>query len=189
MSPPHISPPVRCFPVDYTIRYRKIQVRPCRTGQKDRCKTKAFVIPLRKFTQATGIVEGRFLWISRKEKRSLPCWSSFGRSLRPGMDDGCLRRRIAVNGYMFLDTITVPFISETQAFNTYARQICMMLTAAPLLPNPASRHTITAKPYPPTTLTVPRRPWSFFRRSATGVSLMWTAESFPSEIMEICLPT
>ena len=31
-------------------------------------------------------------------------------------------------GYLILDTITVSFISETQVFNTYARQICMMLT-------------------------------------------------------------
>ena len=30
-------------------------------------------------------------------------------------------------GYLILDTITVSFISETQVFNTYARQICMML--------------------------------------------------------------
>ena len=30
-------------------------------------------------------------------------------------------------GYLLLDTITVSFISETQVFNTYARQICMML--------------------------------------------------------------
>ena len=32
-----------------------------------------------------------------------------------------------VGGYLILDTITVSFISETQVFNTYARQICMML--------------------------------------------------------------
>lgn len=31
------------------------------------------------------------------------------------------------SGYLLLDTITVSFISETQVFNTYARQICMML--------------------------------------------------------------
>lgn len=31
-------------------------------------------------------------------------------------------------GYLFLDTITISFNSETQVFNTYARQICMMLT-------------------------------------------------------------
>lgn len=31
-------------------------------------------------------------------------------------------------GYLLLDTITVSFLSETQVFNTYARQICMMLT-------------------------------------------------------------
>ena len=30
-------------------------------------------------------------------------------------------------GYFLLDTITVSFVSETQVFNTYARQICMML--------------------------------------------------------------
>ena len=30
-------------------------------------------------------------------------------------------------GYLLLDTITVSFVSETQVFNTYARQICMML--------------------------------------------------------------
>ena len=30
-------------------------------------------------------------------------------------------------GYFLLDTITVPFWSKTQVFNTYARQICMML--------------------------------------------------------------
>ena len=30
-------------------------------------------------------------------------------------------------GYLLLDTITVSFISETQVFNTYTRQICMML--------------------------------------------------------------
>ena len=30
-------------------------------------------------------------------------------------------------GYMILDTITISFVSETQVFNTYARQICMML--------------------------------------------------------------
>ena len=30
-------------------------------------------------------------------------------------------------GYLLLDTITISFISETQVFNTYARQICMML--------------------------------------------------------------
>lgn len=30
-------------------------------------------------------------------------------------------------GYMILDTVTVPFWSETLVFNTYARQICMML--------------------------------------------------------------
>ena len=30
-------------------------------------------------------------------------------------------------GYFLLDTITVSFWSETQVFNTYARQICMML--------------------------------------------------------------
>ena len=30
-------------------------------------------------------------------------------------------------GYLLLDTITVSFISEAQVFNTYARQICMML--------------------------------------------------------------
>lgn len=31
-------------------------------------------------------------------------------------------------GYLLLDTITVSFASETQVFNTYARQICMMLS-------------------------------------------------------------
>ena len=30
-------------------------------------------------------------------------------------------------GYLLLDTITISFVSETQVFNTYARQICMML--------------------------------------------------------------
>ena len=30
-------------------------------------------------------------------------------------------------GYLLLDTITISFNSETQVFNTYARQICMML--------------------------------------------------------------
>ena len=30
-------------------------------------------------------------------------------------------------GYLILDTITISFISETQVFNTYVRQICMML--------------------------------------------------------------
>ena len=30
-------------------------------------------------------------------------------------------------GYLLLDTITVSLVSETQVFNTYARQICMML--------------------------------------------------------------
>ena len=30
-------------------------------------------------------------------------------------------------GYLLLDTITVSFISKTQVFNTYARQLCMML--------------------------------------------------------------
>lgn len=30
-------------------------------------------------------------------------------------------------GYLLLDTVKVSFISETQVFNTYARQICMML--------------------------------------------------------------
>lgn len=30
-------------------------------------------------------------------------------------------------GYLILDTVTVSFVSETQVFNTYARQICMML--------------------------------------------------------------
>ena len=30
-------------------------------------------------------------------------------------------------GYMILDTVTLSFWSETQVFNTYARQICMML--------------------------------------------------------------
>ena len=30
-------------------------------------------------------------------------------------------------GYLILDTITISFISETQVFNTYARQICIML--------------------------------------------------------------
>ena len=30
-------------------------------------------------------------------------------------------------GYLILDTITVSFVSKTQVFNTYARQICMML--------------------------------------------------------------
>ena len=29
-------------------------------------------------------------------------------------------------GYLLLDTITISFVSETQVFNTYARQICMM---------------------------------------------------------------
>ena len=32
-----------------------------------------------------------------------------------------------VGGYLLLDTITISLISETQVFNTYARQICMML--------------------------------------------------------------
>ena len=31
-------------------------------------------------------------------------------------------------GYLILDTVTVSFLSETQVFNTYARQICMMLS-------------------------------------------------------------
>ena len=31
------------------------------------------------------------------------------------------------SGYLLLDTITLSFKSETQVFNTYARQICMML--------------------------------------------------------------
>ena len=31
------------------------------------------------------------------------------------------------SGYLLLDTITVSFISEMQVFNTYVRQICMML--------------------------------------------------------------
>lgn len=31
------------------------------------------------------------------------------------------------SGYFLLDTVTVSFVSETQVFNTYARQICMML--------------------------------------------------------------
>ena len=30
-------------------------------------------------------------------------------------------------GYLFLDTVTISFVSETQVFNTYARQICLML--------------------------------------------------------------
>lgn len=30
-------------------------------------------------------------------------------------------------GYLLLDTITISFVNETQVFNTYARQICMML--------------------------------------------------------------
>lgn len=30
-------------------------------------------------------------------------------------------------GYLLLDTVTISFVSETQVFNTYARQICMML--------------------------------------------------------------
>ena len=30
-------------------------------------------------------------------------------------------------GYVILDTVTISFISEPQVFNTYARQICMML--------------------------------------------------------------
>jgi signal transduction histidine kinase len=30
-------------------------------------------------------------------------------------------------GYLLLDTITISFLSETRVFNTYARQICMML--------------------------------------------------------------
>lgn len=30
-------------------------------------------------------------------------------------------------GYLLLDMITISFVSETQVFNTYARQICMML--------------------------------------------------------------
>ena len=32
-------------------------------------------------------------------------------------------------GYLILDTVTLSFWSETQVFNTYARQICMMLAA------------------------------------------------------------
>lgn len=32
-----------------------------------------------------------------------------------------------IGGYLLLDTITISFTSETQVFNTYARQICMML--------------------------------------------------------------
>ena len=31
------------------------------------------------------------------------------------------------SGYLLLDTITISFISETRVFNTYARQICMMM--------------------------------------------------------------
>lgn len=31
-------------------------------------------------------------------------------------------------GYLILDTVTLSFWSETQVFNTYARQLCMMLT-------------------------------------------------------------
>ena len=31
------------------------------------------------------------------------------------------------SGYLLLDTITISFISETWVFNTYARQICMMM--------------------------------------------------------------